>query len=72
MKIVSDTPVAELVPPQEGFSDSNNEVVHLSLSNEKGLLGIVLASGAAALVQVGDKVREVLCMCACVSLTCRV
>lgn len=55
MKIVSDTPVAELLPAHD---DAHSEVIHLSLSNEKGLLGVVLANGAAALIQLGDKVRN--------------
>ena len=64
MKIASETPLSELLPPQpspRGSSDhdaamSGSEIVHLCLSNQKALIGIVTANGMAGLVHLGDKV----------------
>jgi hypothetical protein len=61
--VVSETPLLEiLLPPPRIASEQDAawtsvELSHLSLSTEKGLLGVVFANGAIALVQLGEKVR---------------
>lgn len=67
MKIASETPIAEILPsPSPGTVQQNNsendaswanaEIIHLSVVPSRGLLGIVLANGLAALVQMSEKV----------------
>lgn len=68
MKLVSEVPLQEMLPVPDaklqtaanGAADhdanqwANSEITHLSLSASAGLMGVVLANGMAALVQLGD------------------